>query len=224
MDTNGSHEAAEAATGEAESLPNSIGYVDIAPCEIKAALRIAATDDVRYYLCGICIDTTGPEPVAVVTDGARLLAINIGECGTLPPGQYIVPGTALRAVKARRRDPSPLRIEFAVAGRGAVPTFVIRGGVAEISGKCIDGKYPDWRRIVPRQLSRVVAQFNADYLASFAAAARDLSGKEAAQPSIGHNGDGPALLNLQCGDRAVALLMPMRTDPVGDDLPAWLGL
>lgn len=173
---------------------------------IKALLLIAAKGDVRFYLNGIAVDSTGTHPVLVATDGHRLLAVRVSDGELIQRGEtVIIPRALLDGIKAPKTGSN--------AGRRLV--FDIRGadititGAVTVTGKAEDGAYPDWRRIVPRETSGHVAGFNPEYLFEFGKARKLLgvSGGYMACP-IAHNGEAAALID--CGEDAIGVCMPMR--------------
>jgi DNA polymerase-3 subunit beta len=180
---------------------------------IKALLICAAKHDVRYYLKGVCVDArANGDVVLVATDGHRLLAypVAVDSIEALAPGEYIIPREALEAVKPAKagRTVLPITIEIDVAhGR----ENKITGATSTVT-PLIDGKYPDWRRIVPASTSGEIAQFNADYVSGFGDVCKLLGGKYG--PFINHNGGSCAVVTNLPG--ALGLLMPMRMD--GDEL------
>ncbi|MCA3503149.1 MAG: hypothetical protein IOD05_07865, partial [Rhodobacter sp.] len=146
---------------------------------IKALLLAAARNDVRYYLNGICMDVApNGSAVAVSTDGHILLALPVeraeddGEPRATVAGQYVIPRDVLEGLKA------PLKGGAATVtiDVGAKTVTVAVAGKAS-SAALVDGKFPDWRRVVPRKVSGLVSQFNAEYVATFGKIHKLLGGK-----------------------------------------------
>jgi DNA polymerase-3 subunit beta len=194
---------------------------------IKALLICAAKHDVRYYLKGVCVDARADGTVVLVaTDGHRLIAypVAVDNIEALAPGEYIIPREALEAVKPAKAGrmvlpihidiitapdtPDPERVGVTIKGKTSI---TVTGATSTVTAP-IDGKYPDWRRIVPASTSGEIAQFNADYIAGFGDICKLLGGKYG--PYINHNGGGCAVVTNIPG--ALGLLMPMRMD--GDEL------
>ena len=184
---------------------------------IKALLICAAKQDVRYYLKGVLVDArANGDVVLVTTDGHRMLAYPVATDAieALAPGQYIIPREALEAVKPCKagRHVLPITIEIDVAnGR----ENKITGATSTVT-PLIDGKYPDWRRVLPKTVSGEPTQYQAEYLGDFGRIA-DLLGTK--YPHIHHNGSSAAIVgNLGA---ALGVLMPMRSDAEFSALPAW---
>jgi DNA polymerase III subunit beta len=85
--------------------------------------------------------------------------------------------------------------------------------------QAIDGRSPDWRKVVPREFSGQAAQFNPNYIGDLGKAARILHGKNALGVGIGYNGNSSALIDLYHED-FVGVLMPMRGD-APKSAPSW---
>ena len=183
---------------------------------IKALLICAAKQDVRYYLKGVLVDARASDVTLVTTDGHRLLAypVAVDAIEALAPGQYIIPREALEAVKPCKagRHVLPITIEIDVAhGR----ENKITGATSAVT-PLIDGKFPDWRRVLPKTVSNEPAQYQAEYLGDFGRIA-DLLGTK--YPHIHHNGSSAAIVgNLGA---ALGVLMPMRSDAEFSTLSAW---
>lgn len=191
---------------------------------IKALLAVAPKKDIRYYLNGVCFDFSGDTPVAVATNGHILLAVPFSLPNDAPNnwyGQYIVPREFLDGLKPSFKG-APYRL--------AITDYLVvaSDSNSSISAKLIDGKYPDWRRVVPTTTSNHVSQFDPEYIGTFSKVDKFLGGK--GTPTILHNGSGKpdaagdnaARVVLTQG--AVGVLMPMRHTTQPLDNPSWLAI
>ena len=76
----------------------------------------------------------------------------------------------------------------------------------------VDGKFPDYQRVIPSSLSGEVSFINAEYLYDAAKALALIDGaKKQYAPYIAYNGNAPAIA-YGGSDEALVLLMPMRGD------------
>ena len=191
---------------------------------IKALLLAAAKGDIRYYLNAVCLDVAPDgSAVAVSTDGHIMLALPVeraeddGAPRATVAGQYVLPRDVLEGLKAPwKGGAATVSIDA-----GAKTVTVTVAGKAS-SAALVDGKFPDWRRVVPRKVSGLVSQFNAEYVATFGKIHKLLGGKYS--PGILHNGGEheSAARVLLPGD-AVGVLMPMRgPENATVENPAWL--
>ena len=206
--------------------------VDILRTDIRAALYFAAVDDTRCYLNGVCFEC-GP-------DGARMVATNghiLGVCNILPAARWaqncaehgapaatecgIVPRDVLVKIKRARRGESPLIGVTIDPAAGAYTVDDFSG--AKFSGRLIDGKYPDWRHVLPAAVSGETAHFQPHLTMAVQDAAQERAGKEKAHIRIRHNGrDGPSWCDV--GDDFIAAIMPMRglePDEARQGAPDW---
>jgi DNA polymerase-3 subunit beta len=195
---------------------------------IKALLICAAKQDIRYYLKGVCVDArANGDVVLVATDGHRLLAypVAVDNIEALAPGEYIIPRETLEAVKPAKAgrttlpihidittepdQPDPERVGVTIKGKTSI---TVTGATSAVTAP-IDGKFPDWRRIIPASTSGEIAQFNADYVSGFGDVCKLLGGSYG--PYINHNGTAPSVVTNLPG--ALGLIMPMRLE-AGDEL------
>tara|TARA_R110000868_G_C10767010_1_gene754390 strand:+ start:418 stop:1005 length:588 start_codon:yes stop_codon:yes gene_type:complete len=183
---------------------------------VKALLICAAKQDVRYYLKGVLVDARASDVTLVTTDGHRLLAYPVATDAieALTVGQYIIPREALEAVKPCKagRVTLPITIEIDTA-KGLENKIT---GATSVVTPLIDGKFPDWRRVLPKTVSGEPAQYQAEYLGDFGRIAELLGTKH---PHVHHNGSSAAIVgNLGA---ALGVLMPMRSDAEFSTLPTW---
>ena len=211
--------------------------ITLHPDTLKAALTCAAKGDIRYYLNGVLVDVTAARTVLVATDGHVLLAVPLDpeDVTDAAPGLYILPREALESVKPCKagRDALPYRLTITPARtepdpeRPGVdvkhpPTFAL-AGVTTAAGPCVDGIFPDWRRVMPATASGEIGQYQSAFIAAFGKVAQLLAG-DRAYPVIHHNGiNGGALVTMP-GTSALGVIMPFRVDAAElrhPGLPAW---
>ena len=127
-----------------------------------------AAQDVRYYLNGLLLLVDGNELRAVATDGHRLAYASMpleGEAMT-PRQELILPRkTVLELSRLLSDNDEPLVIELA-------PNQVrFKFGQINLVSKLIDGKFPDYERVIPATLKNVVSLNRATLLQSMVRAA-----------------------------------------------------
>ena len=126
-----------------------------------------AVHDIRYYLNGILFVAEGKTLTLVATDGHRLalaqatLEAEIPQAGSHPAAQDRA-RTAAPADGRRRRA-----IEMRFAGNQAKFSF---GGM-EFVTKLVEGKFPDYNRVIPKNHKNTVTLGRAPLLASLQRAA-----------------------------------------------------
>ncbi|MDR0776235.1 MAG: DNA polymerase III subunit beta [Azonexus sp.] len=106
-----------------------------------------AAQDVRYYLNGLLLLVEGKELRAVATDGHRLAYASVAIDTELPRQELILPRkTVLELNRLLVDSDEPLNITLA-------PNQVrFAFGSVVLVSKLIDGKFPDYERVVPAAL------------------------------------------------------------------------
>lgn len=106
-----------------------------------------AAQDVRYYLNGLLLLVDGKELRAVATDGHRLAYASVEIDAEFPRQEVIVPRkTVLELNRLLADNEEPLHITLT-----ANQVRFAFGSVVLVS-KLIDGKFPDYERVVPASL------------------------------------------------------------------------
>ena len=127
-----------------------------------------AAQDVRYYLNGLLLLVDGNELRAVATDGHRLAYASMpleGEA-TSPRQELILPRkTVLELSRLLADSEEPLLIEL------AANQIRFKFGQISLVSKLIDGKFPDYERVIPATLKNVVTLNRAALLQSMVRAA-----------------------------------------------------
>jgi len=114
---------------------------------IEATMFSMAQQDVRYYLQGLLLLAQGSLLRAVATDGHRL-ALNEADLETAAVSvqECIIPRkTVLELRRNLLDDETPVRVGFAP---GQV-SFDFGG--ARLTSKVIDGRFPDYERVIPQE-------------------------------------------------------------------------
>jgi DNA polymerase-3 subunit beta len=132
------------------SLPDGdVVRLSIAQGTFKRQLALVqysmAQQDIRYYLNGLLLVTTGAELRMVATDGHRLAYASSAVEGDLPRSEIIVPRKTILEL-ARQLSDGDEPLEIVIAGS----QVVFRLGSIELISKLIDGKFPDYERVIPQ--------------------------------------------------------------------------
>lgn len=119
---------------------------------LEKTLFAMAMQDVRYYLNGLLLDLDGDLLRAVSSDGHRL-AVFEERLGipAVEPRQVIVPRKGILELYRLLGDQESF-IDLAIASNN------IRVAVGNLgfSAKLIEGRFPDFRRVMPRDITKVV--------------------------------------------------------------------
>lgn len=106
-----------------------------------------AAQDVRYYLNGLLLMVDGKELRAVATDGHRLAFASVEIEAELPRQEMILPRKTVLELNRLLADTDD-RLDITLAPNQVRFAF---GSVVLVS-KLIDGKFPDYERVVPATL------------------------------------------------------------------------
>nr|WP_313036538.1 DNA polymerase III subunit beta [Achromobacter ruhlandii] len=186
---------------------------------LKAALRIAAKQDIRYYLNGINVEADATSTRLIATDGHRMLILHRDADNCLDgPVSFIIPREIARQVAAGTgKGLAHVAIDLCPEGSGtwSIPLLHL-GTSTRLTFNEVPGKFPNWRGIVPKTVSGEAAQLSPAYLADMSAAAADLGSRFT---NVAHNGQGPALIRpeSQIAEQFIGLVMPMQHKKA----PAW---
>src|SRR3954466_6910852 len=105
-----------------------------------------AQQDIRYYLNGLLMVVEERSLKLVATDGHRLALATLKLAAELPRQEVIVPRkTVLELSKLLADSGEPVSIEL--SSTQAAFSF----GSVELVSKLVDGKFPDYARVIPTQ-------------------------------------------------------------------------
>ena len=100
--------------------------------------------DIRYYLTGLLLVVDGKNGIAVATDGPRLAFCPVEAEQSVERQEVIVPRkTVLELTKLLAESDDPVNVELSATQ--AAFSF----GTLELVSKLIDGKFPDYTRVIP---------------------------------------------------------------------------
>ncbi len=110
-----------------------------------------AQQDIRYYLNGLLLVAKGSDLFVVATDGHRLAYAGEGMPEALIPIEVILPRKTVLELSRQLAD-NDEALEIILT-----PTQArFRFGNVELISKLIDGKFPDYERVIPRNHTKVI--------------------------------------------------------------------
>ncbi|MCW5665034.1 MAG: DNA polymerase III subunit beta [Piscinibacter sp.] len=125
-----------------------------------------AVHDIRYYLNGILFVAEGKNLTLVATDGHRLALAQATLDVEIPKQEVILPRkTVLELQRLLKDEDTPIEMRFA----GNQAKFVFSG--MEFVTKLVEGKFPDYNRVIPKNHKNSVTLGRAPLLASLQRAA-----------------------------------------------------
>jgi len=142
---------------EFPNLEEEVGgaQLEVAPDQLRRLIDSTAfsmaQQDVRYYLNGLLLELRKGRLRAVATDGHRLAMSDAEVTGISDDAQVIVPRKGVMELARLLGDSSqPVKL---TVGKNHVR--VIAGDVT-FTSKLVDGKFPEYERVIPREGQRRV--------------------------------------------------------------------
>lgn len=185
---------------------------------LKALLLFSAKKDIRHYLNSIYFESCENGINSVATDGHALLAVRENFDNNYRGLSAIIPRESLeRAVKTKA-------VSLIITTDNQ--TFKIDDGTSYILGTCDDGRFPDYRRVIPRACNNEPATYSAELLLNFEKANKYLTGLD--RPKVLQNGVNGALVKFTGADKsdfyhAIGVIMPMIDKlQFNHNVPSWL--
>ena len=126
-----------------------------------------AVHDIRYYLNGILFIAEGKQLTLVATDGHRLALAQAELAGDVPSKQEVIlpRKTVLELQRLLKDEDTAIEMRFA----NNQAKFQFSG--MEFVTKLVEGKFPDYNRVIPRNHKNAVVLGRAPLLASLQRAA-----------------------------------------------------
>ena len=163
---------------------------------LKASIHFSAIDDIRSYLNGVhvapgMIESTDGYTIARIKDGIITIDGATDYVGR-PVDSIIIP---IEQAKALVRQSGREEIVQCTAG--------ISGSIVIDP---IEGRFPDFGKVIPAKTSGKAGQFDPELLLRFKKAAKDLGRKGAF--AVTHNGTDAALVHILGAPGFVGAIMP----------------
>jgi DNA polymerase III subunit beta len=170
-----------------------------------AAIHSAAKQDIRYYLNGVYVEATEDETRCISTDGYGVIALradSVNGMGGTNLIDLIVPRDVVERVVKATKGKGQISLQR-TDGHWSVVTTVGTFPFAPV-----DGRFPQYRSVIPHSPSGELGQFDPELLIRFTKAAKALGFK--GSPEITHNGTSGALVTLDGMGEFLGVVMPFR--------------
>lgn len=133
---------------------------------LKLAEFAMAQQDIRYYLNGMLLVIDAGSLQAVATDGHRLSWASLAVPGQFTRQEVILPRkTVLELSKLLEDAEDPLTIDI------LANQVRFRFGSVELVSKVVDGKFPDYNRVIPAGHTKLIELERAGFLSALQRAA-----------------------------------------------------
>jgi DNA polymerase-3 subunit beta len=191
-----------------------------------AVALFRGVDDIRYYLNGLYLETGANGARLVGCNGHQLAVAKIE--GEYPESSIIIPGSLVAAVKSKAKGPQQVTLEFKDGAQQYVKKGNVEGvfvprditltiGEMTSTAKELDGKFPEYRRVVPSETDGATAQFDPSLIGCIDKACTILGSKSFV--GIAYNGDKSGLSVIN--ENFVVVTMPYKIFPLNVS-PAWV--
>ena len=138
--------------------------------DLRGLLRRAefamAQQDIRYYLNGMLIVVDGSTLQAVATDGHRLSWASLTVAGSYKRQEVILPRKTVLELGKLLAD-----VDDAVTVDILATQLRFRFGNVELVSKVVDGKFPDYKRVIPTGYGKILDFSREELLATLQRAA-----------------------------------------------------
>ena len=193
--------------------------IHISRNKLKAAAIFAAAKDVRYYLCGILIESTPMQTRVCATDGHALFCAKDDakddNAGTFTG---IVPNDTVKQILAWKAPYKDAPVIFTTNDDIAGEHRAEWAGNTAVF-KLLDGKFPEYARVVPTDVSGEASHFNPDLLIRCKKAAEALGTSSKGFYAFKQGGDGSGIAVFS--SESFAVVMPMRGEKADVADVAW---
>lgn len=191
------------------------------PGYLAACLVLAAKQDIRYYLNGVYVELGEKETIYVATDGHRMLIIrdDRSKVEAQKPGFMIVPREAIEMALREKHAKPVVGIELRYDDEH---TANLEGRLGRVFFKPIEGKYPNWRTVVPKEITHERGVYQVRYVLDFHKAAQAAFGRDHyTVPDVFQNGNGAGVVLVKHRPEFLGILMPMRDALADAQVPEW---
>ena len=177
---------------------------------LAAALHTAGVTDIRYYLNGVFVEILDEEIRVVGVNGATLSVFRHSiEPGSAAVCSAIIPRSA---------------VELAIKDKSVMLALNLDGANSRLGSivfSPVEGRFPEYRRVIPATVSGEAAQFDPQFTAAFSKIAKSLGSRS--NPVIRHNGEGSAIVQILGCEGFIGVMMPWRFTPACPDpgMPTW---
>ena len=204
----------------ANNLKDSkMAIIHISRSKLKAAAYFSGVKDIRFYLNGILIESTPMQTRVCATDGHALFCAkddakddNAGTFTGIVPNDTI---KQILAWKAPYKGAADLPVVITTAADEQRAEWC--GNTAVF--KLLDGKFPEYARVVPADVSGEASHFNPELLIRCKKVAEALGTSSKGFYAFKQGGDNSAIAVFS--SEAFAVIMPMRGEKADVADVAW---
>ncbi|NEX60213.1 DNA polymerase III subunit beta family protein [Noviherbaspirillum galbum] len=199
--------------------------------DMTAVSRLAAKADIRYYLNGVLLEIGAMSSRLVATDGHILGVLHLPDVGDPKligqSEQHIIPNDVIAKMKPKKRGDN--KVEFIIndPDKDGNVKAVARFDGETIDFQMVNGRYPEYRKIIGKRAAGGIVQIDPELLVRFKKAVIDLGDSRGWMQVTANQAAGTSASFLTCFDkRFFAVVMPWinegQAGPLPYDAPAWV--
>ncbi len=174
---------------------------------LRAMLPLAGDRDVRFYLNGVVVEVHQTQTRYVATTG-HVMGIydESRENDTPEPLQVIIPRDVVKQLKPNKK----MVFGSLVLNDDETARILNPASEQDIGFKPIDGVFPDYQRVVPKEVDGTAGNYNIELLYQFVEVNKSLGAKYPGVIDLQQNGPtGAALVHLS-DSNFKGVVMPYR--------------
>lgn len=181
--------------------------------QLKAAVYTASKKDIRYYLNSVFVEVRSGFYRIVSTDGSNMSVFHNFDLNCAETLDLIIPREVIENLPKQSAEKIVLE---KIGDDWRLGSLVF---------KPMEAKYPDYRRVLPKQPSGETAQLLHEALSLFGKIA-DMTVKKGAHVRVWHNGDNASAVTIAGCDEFLGVIMPSRKEFLTklnmENYPSWL--
>jgi len=163
---------------------------------LKALALLAPKKEPRYYLIGVHIEVKGSQAILVATDGSVLGVLRLTLAEEVESHAFTIPLSLLAMITAK----DAVTVTYTKEEQGPGTVTLIQGDRI-LTGKAVEGTYPDYRRVIPEKVSGVQDHLIAvRYLETAAKVCSMINGVPMPAVHVHYNGGDACLVDTQNQD------------------------
>jgi len=185
---------------------------------LKALALLAPKKDIREYLLGVHIEVKGSQAILVATDGSALGVLRLTLAEEFETHEFTIPLSLLTMITAK----DEVTVAYTKDEQGPGTVTLIQGDRV-LSGKAVEGRFPDYRRVIPTEVSgrqeRLIFLHDLDKVAKACTLVNDATMKAV---HVQHNGGDACPVDTR-NENFIVVISPARLEfAQGYTRPAWL--
>ena len=175
---------------------------------LKGMVLLAGKKDIRYYLNGVKIEFNEKITRLIASDGHKLGVINLDQnLENTGAGEVIMPRDVIENLKPASKTADIVQVRQISETHWEIDNY---GTKITFSG--IEGKYPDYARVMAFTTSGESSQYNPEFLIAFYKAAVLLTGSKNPQLNLSQNGQSSALVRINGLVSFAGVVIPYKGD------------